>query len=71
MADDELQTCVRCYHVADKKDKYCIQCGAPLKNKCTKKKTVLHAGCSKVNEPNAKYCADCGTETLFNEWGLL
>jgi RNA polymerase subunit RPABC4/transcription elongation factor Spt4 len=71
MAKNELQTCVRCGYMADKEDSYCILCGAPLKNRCTKKRSPLHNGCSKINKPDAKYCSACGTETLFNDWGLL
>ncbi|MEW9698883.1 zinc ribbon domain-containing protein [Paenibacillus sp. SI8] len=71
MAEEELQTCVRCGFVADKEEKYCIKCGAPLKNRCTKKKTPLHGGCGKINKRDAKYCSDCGTETLFSDMGLL
>ncbi|MEC0228323.1 double zinc ribbon domain-containing protein [Paenibacillus alba] len=67
----ELQTCFRCQYVADKDDKYCIRCGAPLKNKCTKEKSLLHKGCSKVNKADAKFCSDCGTETTFSQWGLF
>ncbi|MDD9267761.1 zinc ribbon domain-containing protein [Paenibacillus sp. GCM10023248] len=68
---NELQQCVRCKFVTEKEDRYCIKCGAPLKNRCTREKTLLHKGCSKVNKPDAKFCADCGTATIFNEWGLL
>ncbi|OCT14200.1 hypothetical protein A8709_25545 [Paenibacillus pectinilyticus] len=72
MADkDELQTCVRCKYVAVKEDKYCIRCGAPLKNRCTKEKSLMHKGCYKVNKADAKFCADCGTETTFNQLGLI
>jgi RNA polymerase subunit RPABC4/transcription elongation factor Spt4 len=68
---NELQTCVRCKYVAVKEDRFCIRCGAPLKNKCTKEKSLMHKGCYKVNKADAKYCADCGTETTFSQWGLI
>ncbi|GFZ90368.1 hypothetical protein GCM10008018_40810 [Paenibacillus marchantiophytorum] len=71
MAEKELQTCVRCHYVADKEERYCIRCGAPLKNKCTKEKSLLHKGCSKVNKADAKFCSDCGTATIFSELGLI
>ncbi|KRE93119.1 hypothetical protein ASG89_06335 [Paenibacillus sp. Soil766] len=68
---NEQQTCVRCKYVAVKEDRYCIRCGAPLKNKCTKEKSLMHKGCYKVNKADAKFCADCGTETTFSQLGLI
>ncbi|MDF2719498.1 MAG: hypothetical protein K0R28_6423 [Paenibacillus sp.] len=67
----EKEPCVRCGHQPEKTDKYCVRCGAPLVNRCTKKRSPLHKGCSKVNKQDAAYCADCGTPTLFRESGLL
>ncbi|MCD1257325.1 hypothetical protein B5M42_000560 [Paenibacillus athensensis] len=67
----EKLVCVRCGFVTDDSDNYCIDCGAPLKNKCTKKASPLHGGCSKLNKPEAKYCAACGEKTTFHVWGLL
>lgn len=68
---DNVPACIRCGRVPDKDDKYCISCGAPVINRCTKKKTPLHKGCSKINRPDAAYCSECGSPTTFKEWGLL
>lgn len=63
--------CVRCGHQPDEKDKYCIRCGAPLKNKCTNDGGLLGDPCNTTNPPHAAFCARCGAPTLFKKEGLL
>lgn len=63
--------CMRCYHKAEEKDKYCVLCGAPLINRCTEDKTLLSKGCNKVNRKEAAYCSACGAPTTFNLAGLV
>lgn len=72
MADkEEYLTCVRCGNITEKKDAYCIVCGAPLRNKCTDEPGLLSKGCKFVNVSTAAYCAKCGEPTVFNKLGLL
>jgi rRNA maturation endonuclease Nob1 len=68
---EELEPCIRCGAMPEKDDKYCIRCGAPLINRCTKKKSPLHKGCSKINRRDAAFCAACGSPTVFREAGLI
>lgn len=68
---ENVPACVRCGRVPEKDDKFCIACGAPLINRCTKKKTPLHKGCGKINRPEAAFCSECGAPTVFKEWKLL
>jgi len=64
--------CVRCSHVAEEKDQFCVKCGAPLVNRCSDSKTRRGKhGCGQINRPEALYCAKCGTETIFKQHGLL
>lgn len=72
MAEDKkIEPCIRCGSIPEEKDKYCIHCGAPLVNKCTRPKSPLHAGCSKVNRRDAAFCSGCGHPTTFRVEGLL
>ncbi|MFD1737316.1 hypothetical protein ACFSCX_12200 [Bacillus salitolerans] len=73
MVDEkEKIKCVRCSHVADDKDKYCIKCGAPLMNYCadTKRGKSKHH-CGANNKRDAHYCSKCGHETIFKQRGLI
>jgi RNA polymerase subunit RPABC4/transcription elongation factor Spt4 len=67
----KVERCVRCRYMPEEKDKYCIRCGAPLINRCTDQKGLVHKGCNKVNRVDAAYCADCGSPTTFNLAGLV
>ncbi len=73
MADKEKEkiTCVKCFYQADEKDKYCIKCGTPLVNRCTKDDSPNHKGCGAKNRPEAAYCSKCGSPTLFGEMDLI
>jgi uncharacterized membrane protein YvbJ len=68
---DQVDYCPRCGRAPEKDDKFCIACGAPVINRCTKKKSPLHKGCSKVNRHDAAFCSACGHPTTFREHGLL
>lgn len=63
--------CVRCLHLAEEKDRFCVRCGAPLINRCSNEKTLLSKGCSKVNRKDAAYCSSCGAPTIFYLAGLI
>ncbi|NSL50925.1 hypothetical protein [Calidifontibacillus erzurumensis] len=67
----EEKICKRCLFKADEKDQYCIRCGAPLINRCTDFKTGGKHYCGFVNRPDARYCAKCGHETVFKQYGLV
>lgn len=68
---EEQLMCVRCQHVADKNEKYCIRCGAPLVNRCSDEKGLLGKGCTKINRQDAAYCSQCGEPTFFHKAGLI
>jgi hypothetical protein len=63
--------CIRCGFIPDEKDKYCINCGAPLQNRCTNDGGLLGDPCTNINPPNAAFCAKCGAPTLFQKKGLI
>lgn len=63
--------CVRCGYRPDEKDRYCIQCGAPLQNKCTNDGGLLGDPCNQINLPHAAFCSKCGAPTLFKQKGLI
>ncbi|HHW37018.1 MAG TPA: hypothetical protein GXX18_07255 [Bacillales bacterium] len=67
----EKKHCIRCHHVAEENDQYCVSCGAPLINRCSDSKTNGKHGCGQTNRPDAAYCAKCGSETVFRKHGLL
>ncbi|GIP38168.1 hypothetical protein J31TS4_14480 [Paenibacillus sp. J31TS4] len=67
----EPVSCIRCSKQASETDKYCIDCGAPLQNRCSDEPGLLKKGCTYLNAPNAAYCAKCGEPTLFQLHGLL
>lgn len=67
----KLVTCVRCAHITEETDEYCIRCGAPLHNRCTDEPGLLDKGCTKVNAADAAYCASCGQPTAFYKAGLV
>jgi len=69
--EKEKIVCVRCSHIAEEKDQYCTNCGAPLINRCTDEKTNGKHWCGHVNKSNAAYCAKCGCETTFKKHGLV
>lgn len=68
---EEQRTCPKCFHVADEKDSYCIKCGSPLINRCTKGASPNHKGCEAENRAEAAFCAKCGSPTVFGEMGLV
>lgn len=67
---EKPKTCVKCFHVAEEKDKYCVRCGTPLVNLCTKEDSPNHKGCQAKNRPDAAFCAKCGSPTVYGEMGL-
>lgn len=72
MSDEKEEVrCVRCHHVAEEKEEYCIKCGAPLINRCSDAPGLLSKGCGKKNHPGAAYCAHCGSPTVFHKEGLV
>lgn len=70
MSKKEEKRCIRCNQLADEKDQYCINCGAPLINRCIDQKAKGY-GCGFVNRADAAYCAKCGMQTTFNLHGLI
>lgn len=63
--------CIRCAKLPKDGDRYCTDCGAPLKNRCFDEPGLLKKGCTNVNSPTAAYCAKCGGPTLFLVHGLI
>lgn len=47
---------------------YCKICGTPRYNYCTDTEGF---SCGQPNDGNARYCRDCGSETVYFEKGLL
>ncbi|WEG12004.1 zinc ribbon domain-containing protein [Pullulanibacillus sp. KACC 23026] len=73
MADDkdEKILCYRCGYSADKGDKHCVLCGAPLENLCMDEPGLVHSGCGAKNDPHAAFCKKCGHPTLFHHHGIV
>ncbi|EGL82729.1 hypothetical protein CathTA2_1737 [Caldalkalibacillus thermarum TA2.A1] len=67
----KVEYCIRCGRQPDEKDQYCTHCGAPLQNKCTNDGGPLGDPCNKVNHPQAAFCAQCGSPTVFKKTGLI
>lgn len=67
----ELYPCIRCNKVPDENDKYCTDCGVPLKNRCSDEPSLLKKGCTYLNAQHAAYCAKCGEPTMFQLHGLI
>lgn len=66
-----VKVCIRCENQEIIGD-YCHICGAPARNYCTDI-SLPFPSCTR-SEPlpgNARYCPDCGTESLFYQKGLL
>lgn len=63
--------CIRCGHVPEQGDEYCILCGAPLRNRCTNDGGPFGDPCSHLNAPHASFCAKCGHRTVFHKAGLI
>lgn len=73
MANEEKEkiVCHRCGYTAEKGDKHCVLCGAPLENRCMDEPGLVHSGCGAKNEPHAAFCVKCGYPTLFNHHGIV
>lgn len=73
MADEEKEKilCYRCGYQAEKGDKHCVLCGAPLENRCMDEPGLVHKGCGYKNEPHAAFCVKCGHPTTFNHHGIV
>ncbi|GAA4828909.1 hypothetical protein GCM10023310_02310 [Paenibacillus vulneris] len=71
MSNKKPVTCLRCSKTANENDKFCIDCGAPLQNRCSDEPGLLKKGCSYLNVQNAAFCAKCGEPTLFQLHGLI
>ncbi|CAM3830463.1 zinc ribbon domain-containing protein [Cohnella lubricantis] len=67
----QLYPCIRCGRMPDENDKYCIDCGVPVHNRCSDEPGILKKGCSFVNPPTAAYCAKCGEPTVYQLHGLI
>lgn len=67
----KVEPCFRCQHLPGEKDKFCVRCGAPLKNTCTNRGGLLGEPCKKINPPQAVFCASCGAYTTFYKAGIL
>ncbi|GGG09856.1 zinc ribbon domain-containing protein [Paenibacillus abyssi] len=67
--DDRL--CIRCGHLTEKKDMYCISCGAPVTNRCLSVGTLLGDPCSYVCNEQTAFCPRCGSHTAFYQAGLV
>lgn len=63
--------CIRCLRNCGDKDRFCIDCGAPLVNSCTNRGGLTGEPCKKVNDREALFCISCGSPTLFQRYGLL
>lgn len=69
--NDEQVTCIRCATASNKKNRYCLHCGAPLMNKCMNQGELLGEACGRVNPKDAVFCTKCGHYTAFHKAGLL
>lgn len=67
----EQNSCKRCGHTYEEKNKFCTRCGAPVQNRCTFNGGLLDDPCTKVNSPHAAFCESCGSPTLFYKEGLI
>lgn len=64
-----MKTCLRCSHINDDSNNYCIKCGAPLKNICTNRNCESWETGTILSD-EAAFCPLCGSETLFKTFGL-
>ncbi|WP_049512376.1 zinc-ribbon domain-containing protein [Streptococcus anginosus] len=65
-----MKVCLRCQHVNDEENNFCIKCGAPLKNICTNKRCPNWENAVTLAD-EAVFCPLCGTETLFKVYGMV
>lgn len=64
-----MKECLRCHHLNDEENNFCIKCGAPIKNICTNRNCHnCHYDIPLSDE--AAFCPLCGSETLFKTYGL-
>ncbi|WP_274363483.1 hypothetical protein [Paenibacillus thermotolerans] len=70
-ANEKGNPCLRCGYEPDKKDQYCVACGAPVVNRCMDEGGLLNEPCNNVCGPNAAFCPKCGCKTAFNKAGLV
>lgn len=69
-ANQEKGTCIQCGCRYNKGSQYCVECGAPVVNKCLDEGDVLRDPCGCVNGEDAAFCSKCGSITAFNKAGL-
>ena len=55
--EEEATTCTQCGKVNDENAKFCIECGASLKN-------VQCESCGALSKIGSKFCAQCGHELI-------
>jgi hypothetical protein len=67
----QKRRCIRCGCLGEPSAHYCIECGAPIVNRCMRGEGLLHDACGHINPDNAAFCAKCGWETAFRRAGLL
>ena len=64
----KLKKCLNCEtdtNPNDEKEFFCSQCGAPVLNRCS------NYNCQEILDEKAKYCKYCGSNSIFNNYGLF
>jgi hypothetical protein len=69
-AKEEKGSCIRCGYRYSKGSQYCVECGAPVVNRCLDEGDLLRDPCDCVNGDDASFCKNCGCITAFNKAGL-
>lgn len=69
-ATEEKRYCIQCGYRYKKGSQYCVECGAPVVNKCLDEGDLLRDPCGYINGEDAAFCSQCGCITAFNKAGL-
>lgn len=65
-------SCPRCGNTVFSSDaSYCKMCGLYLYNECTNAQGYRDSSCGRINPGDARYCEQCGSETVLTRLGLL
>jgi hypothetical protein len=56
-----MKTCIKCYADLQELFNYCPMCGIALD------KPIICKNCNYTNEPNSKFCQECGTSLFIKE----
>lgn len=67
-----LWHCAKCHNNDISEDaNFCIICGSPLKNHCIGDARHGKPPKRHLNSSNARFCAECGSETIFNKYQIF